>query len=64
MLIKIVDKYSRDEMMRKGFRAFKFNTDDSLKSKIMEGKARQMYETKLKQRSFFPWRALTYKDGY
>lgn len=64
LLEKITENYSRIEAKKKAFRTLKLNTEESLGEKKQEARMNRLYETRLKKKSFFPWRALTYKGGY
>lgn len=61
---RIIDKYAVSEQYRKVMRAFQSNVEHRRKRASLQSKAEEMYREKTLQKCFFPWRALTYKDGH
>ena len=64
LLERITTNYAKAEALKKGFRAFKANAEESMKEKKLEAKMVNHFQMRLMRKCFFPWRALTYKDGY
>ena len=64
LLERVSDKHARTESLKKVMRSFKQNAERRLGKKKVERKMQTLYKEKLMHKCFFPWRALTYKDGY
>lgn len=50
--------------MKKCFKLWKEYEKETKEGKALDHKMDQIYRRNLMKKSFFPWRTLTYKDGY
>ena len=58
------DKLRRNLIMKKCFKLWKDYEREQKLSKAQDLRMDQIYKKNLLKKSFFPWRTLTYKDGY
>lgn len=50
--------------MKRTWKVFIENRDERKKAKELDRKMDRVYRNNLLKKAFFPWRTLTYKDGY
>ena len=58
------EKLRKNEIMKKCFKALRENQLERKAAKAKDNRMDLIYKRNLLKKSFYPWRTLTYKDGY
>ena len=58
------EKFRKNQILKKSFKLMRENKLKRKEERILDEKMDLLYRKNLLKKSFFPWRYLTYKDGF
>jgi hypothetical protein len=58
------EKFRRNQILKKSFKLLRENELNRKTARALDQRMDLLYRKNLLKKSFFPWRTLTYKDGF